>query len=105
MRLQVQDVAEVPVVAFSPEMLIGAGLDQLRGDAHPIAIATHGALHDGIHAQFARDLRERFLGMLVLHDRSARNDAQPWYFRQGSDQRLGQAIRKIFLLGNTRKIL
>jgi hypothetical protein len=31
-------------------MLIGASLDQPYGDEHPIAIATHGALYDGIHA-------------------------------------------------------
>ena len=95
---------QVPVVTFGPKMLIGAGLDQFRRDAHPVAFAAHGALHDGIHTQFARDLRERFGSMLVLHRRSARNDAQSSDFGQGSNQRFGQAIRKIFLLGSARKI-
>ena len=46
-----EDVLEIAVVAFGPEMVAGCGLDQLRGDAHPRAGLAHAALQDVGHAQ------------------------------------------------------
>src|SRR5215469_11892093 len=51
-----EDVGEIAVVALSPDMLAGLGLDQLAGDANAIAGFPQAAFEHIAHAQIAANL-------------------------------------------------
>ena len=53
-----EDVVELAVVGLRPQVRVGAGLDQLRGDAHRVARLAHRAFQHVRHVQRARDLRD-----------------------------------------------
>ena len=99
-----EDVAEVAVVAVAPEVLVGGGLDELRGDAHAVSGAQHRALDDGVHVQLARDLGKRLARVAVGHARGSRDHAQLLDLREHRDQGLRHAIDEIFLLGIAREV-
>ena len=54
--LKLEDVFERAVEAIGPEMRAGDRIDQLRGDAHPVAALAHRAFEHVAHAEFAADL-------------------------------------------------
>src|SRR3954454_1527933 len=51
-----ENVSEIAVIALSPDMLAGFGLDQLRGDADAVAGFAQAAFEHVAHTQFAPDL-------------------------------------------------
>ncbi len=97
--LQIQHILDFAVVAVSPHRFVRPGGDKLYRDAHAFADEERRSLEDGVHVQFARDLREAFLGALVLHGRSARDHPQRFEARKLGDERLGHAVREILLRG------
>ncbi len=74
-------------------------------DADPIAVAHDRSLDNGIHVKSSGNLRDGELGVLEMHCRGAGDDAQVMDPGQASDERLGHAIRKVFLSCITRKVL
>src|SRR6516162_3330078 len=50
-----EDVAEVAVVAIGPDVSAGDCIDQLRGDAHPIAGLADAPFEDVAHPQLPPD--------------------------------------------------
>ena len=54
--LEVEEVVDDAVVAVGPEMRAGNGVDELRGDAHPVAGLAQAPFEDVAHAEGARDL-------------------------------------------------
>src|ERR1700737_408087 len=97
-----EDVAQVALVSFGPEMAVGRSIYQLRGDADPVTGPEHGSFDDGIDAKFFSDLSNGFLLASVTHDGSTRGSAQFADFRQRGNQLVGHAICKIFLLRTIR---
>ena len=67
-----EDVVELAVVGLRPQVRVGAGADQLRGDPHRVARLAHGAFEHVRHVQRARDLRDRDLFALERERRGAR---------------------------------
>ena len=53
--LQRKDTGEITVVALGPDMFIGLGLDQLRGNAHPVSALSHRAFQNIADAARAAD--------------------------------------------------
>ncbi|MGY4282461.1 hypothetical protein ACVWXO_001681 [Bradyrhizobium sp. LM2.7] len=51
-----EDVDELAVVTFGPEMAAGGGVVELRGDAHAVVRLAHAALDDVADAEFLGDL-------------------------------------------------
>jgi hypothetical protein len=51
-----EDVLELAVVALRPDVPVGLGVDELDGDAHPVARLAHAALRDILHLQRLRHL-------------------------------------------------
>ena len=54
--LKVEDVLDLAVVALRPQMMPGGRVDQLRGDAQPIAAFAYATFEDVTRAQFLADL-------------------------------------------------
>src|SRR5436309_1114231 len=54
-------------------------------------------LEDGVHVQFASDLRESPLDPLVLHGRRARDHPQRLHASELGDERLGHTVGEVFL--------
>ena len=50
-----ENVAELAVVSFGPVMAAGRRIDELRGDAQPVAGPAHAAFEHVAHAERARD--------------------------------------------------
>src|SRR5207237_7869399 len=55
--LEREDVSQIAVVAFRPDMLSALGLDQLRGDPEPVAGLAQAALEHVPNAELTPDLR------------------------------------------------
>ena len=51
-----EDVGEITVVAFGPNVVAALGLDQLRGDADAIAGLAQAAFQHVAHPEFSSDL-------------------------------------------------
>jgi len=63
--LERQRVAQFALVALRPQVLIGGGFDQLRGDTDAVAGAEDGAFDDCVDVEFASDLRKGLARVLV----------------------------------------
>src|SRR3954470_16183890 len=63
--LQRKDVLGIALIAFRPDVAVGCGADQLCGYANATAGALHGTHNDALNVQFASDIRNVFLRVLV----------------------------------------
>jgi hypothetical protein len=68
LALYSQNVAQIPVVTARPQMAIGSGINQLRGNADLAARAEYRPFYESVHAQFASYLSSRLAGSQVRHD-------------------------------------
>jgi hypothetical protein len=57
-------------------VFIGAGVNQLGSDSHPVSGSKDRFLNYNIDVQLARDLWQRLVGTFVLHGRGAGDDSQ-----------------------------
>src|SRR5262249_9576823 len=81
-----EDILDVPVIAFGPEVCPGNGVDQLCGDAQALAGAPHAALRDVADRQLAP-------GLILLE--RARDDEQRAIARERGDNVFGDAVAEI----------
>ena len=65
--LKRHDFAYVLVVGLGPQVAIRMGVQQLRGDSHPVTRAGHAAFNDRVHVQFFCNFRQWLVGTLVMH--------------------------------------
>ena len=85
-------------------MAVGAPVDQLRGDPHPVVQLAHAAFEQILHAQ-PRGHAVKVLGAaLVGEGRVARDDEQRGDLREIGDDVLGDAVAEIVLLGVARHV-
>ncbi len=96
--LQREDVVQVAVVAFGPEVVVARRLDQLRRDAHATAGAAHAALEHVVDLQLPRHLRQVDVLALERERSVARDDGERGDLAQVRDDVLADAVAEIFLL-------
>jgi hypothetical protein len=53
--LQVEDVFEIPVISFRPDVVSGLAVDELRGDPYPLAGSADAAFEDIADAKLLGD--------------------------------------------------
>jgi hypothetical protein len=94
-----EDVGEIAVVAVGPDMPASLDLDQLRGDADPVAGFAQTAFEHIANAQFAPDFFHIDRATLVDQARTAGDDEQRRIARQCGDDVLGDAIGEELLVG------
>ena len=97
--LESKNVREVAFKIIGPQGAFNMGLKELRGNAHALARADNGTLHDGIHVQFLGNVLKSLLGVLVRHNRRPGDDAEFLDLRELGDQGVRHAIGKIILRG------
>ena len=81
------------------------GVDELSGDAHAAGGFAHAALQHVAHAELARDLPHVDRLALVGEGGIARDHEEPLLPRKAGDDVLGQAVRKVILIGIAAHVL
>ena len=71
-----EDVVELALVGFRPQVRAGAGVDQLCRHADATARIAHAAFHDGFDTERIGDLADRQFRPRILQHRRAGNDVQ-----------------------------
>ena len=94
-----EDVGELAVVTFGPEMAAGGDVVELRGDADAVAVLADAALDDIAHAELFRDLTQMNRAALVDEARVACDHEQPSQPREAGDDVFGDPIGEVFVLG------
>ena len=103
--LQIEDVRQLAVETVRPEMRARRSIDELPGDAHPVARLAHAAFEHVAHAELAPDLLHVHRPALVGEARIARDDEQPAQARQGGGDVFHHAVGEILLLGIAAHVL
>ena len=86
-------------------MSAGCRVDQLPGDAHPVAGLAHAAFEHVAHAELLRHLLHGDRLALVGEGRVARDDEEPRQPRDCGRDLLDHAIDEILLLGIAGQVL
>ena len=102
--LHLEDIRELAVVGFRPEMKTGLRVDELRRDPHLVASLANAAFEHGFDTQLAAHLPDVHVAALVGERRGARRDLQTRNARQQVEQLLGHAVAEIVLGGITAQI-
>ena len=72
--LDSENIVEISVVAIRPLVMAGIGIDELSGDAHPIARFAHTALQHVPDTLFLTNLFHIDGLILIDHDRVSGDD-------------------------------
>ncbi len=94
-----EDVLELAVIAFRPDVPVGLCVDQLHGDTDAIADLAHASLEHVFDVELAGNFLHLHRLALVHEGRVARDDEKVAETRQLGDDVLGEAVGKEFLLG------
>src|SRR5262249_32079426 len=105
--LEEQYMLKPAFITICPHVSLIAHTDQLCCYPNPVAIPAHRTLDDVLHVQFTADLVDQLGCPLVLHRRSAGDDAEPVRSEatENSDDLFGQSICKVILLLVSAEIL
>src|ERR1700730_12852598 len=96
--LDSENVLELPIVSFSPDVRLGFAVDELNSDPDAIGRFAYASFNNIVHAQFARDLLRLYGLSLVYENGVARDHKQLTETRQLGNDVLGQAVREKLLL-------
>ena len=71
-----EDILELAIVAFGPEPVAVMDIDELDGDAHPVAGLADASLHDLVNIEMLADLADVMIRALELEGRCATKEAE-----------------------------
>ena len=95
--LEGEDVGGRTFKGLGPEVAVGAGVDELGGDADPVAGADDGAFDDGVDVELASNVGEWAMRALVGHDGGSGDDAKVGDTGELSDELVGHAVGEVLL--------
>ena len=90
--LDSENIGQLAVVIFRPDMGAVAGIDELRCDPYPFACCAHRALDQMRGVQLLADTLNIAVLPLELERRCARNDAQVWHPSQCACDLFGDPV-------------
>jgi hypothetical protein len=93
-----EDIGEVAVVAFAPDMRAVRRLDELGCDAHPVSSLAHAAFKHITDAKLAAQRLDVDRPALVDETRVAGDHEEPAPLRQRIDDVLAYAVGEVILL-------
>jgi hypothetical protein len=97
--LHAEDVLDLGIICFGPDVSPGRGLDQLRVDPNAIAGAANATIEQVARVEQAPDLGRREVPALELKARRFGEDEQVRESTQRSDDVLGDPVAKEILAG------
>ena len=103
--LHLEHVLELAVVTLRPHRRAGAGLDQLGGDAQPVAGPPQRAAQHVLGAELLAHLGAGDRLVAVRDDRCPREDAQLAHLRQLRDHVFGHAVAEVLVLLGAAQVL
>ena len=53
--LNLENLGQVPVVGLRPQVVVGAGIDELRNDTYPVTRSPMASLENGRHTKLIPD--------------------------------------------------
>ena len=65
--LHCESVTNIPLIGLCPQMAVCRSINQLGRDGNAIICTLYATFHHSVHIQVARDLRDGFSGLLILH--------------------------------------
>ena len=93
-----EDVVELAVVPFRPELVAAGGVDELCGDTEARAGGAHAALEHGGDTELATDFADVTRVPLELEGQSARGNPHALERGERGDQLLGHALAEVVLV-------
>ena len=93
-----EDVVDLALEGFGPDVVAVFGIDKLRGDANPVAGLTHAALKHGVYVERPADLRDVLVLAFELKGRGSGRDLETLGLGQHIQNLLGDAIGEILLI-------
>ena len=102
--LQRENIGQLAVVSFRPDVVAGHRIQELAGDAHALSALADASLKNVTDAKLAPDLLHVHGMALVNKGRIASDDEEPAKPRQCGNDVFGDAVAEIFLLGIARHI-
>src|SRR6516164_3912122 len=61
LALQLEDISQVTLIGFRPEMLVGPCLDELGNDSYAVVRTHNGSFDNSIGVQLLRNFWQRFV--------------------------------------------
>src|SRR5713226_3470371 len=102
--LNLEDVLHLAVVTLRPQREIGPGVNQLRVDPQATPCAAKAAPENKGGIELLADLRRRHLLITVSENGGARKNVQALDLGKLSDDVLGDAIAKVFVLFHAAEV-
>src|SRR5439155_13376075 len=96
--LDLENISNGAVKSIGPNVVTGAGFDQLRCHSQPTTGAAHTALHNVAYGQLSSDARHVGRLSFVGEGGGTCNDKQITDPRERCNDVFGQAISEVFLL-------
>ena len=93
-----KDVVEAAIVCCRPQVRVRAGVDELRGDAHPVAGLPHRTLEHVRDIELLGDLADLQVLASEGERRGARDHPQFGNVRQQVQELLGDAVGKVLVV-------
>src|SRR5579859_2021643 len=105
--LKSQQAAQFAIILPRPEAGLVPHLDELRGNSYLVRVAPDAALQHVLHSQFTANLFQVRLAVLVVHDRSTRDDPEVLGIEtsESGDHFLRHAVAEIILPGVSSEVL
>ncbi len=102
-----QQAVQFAIVLSRPEVGLVSHLDELRGNSHLARVAPDAALQHVLHSQFTANLFQVLLAVLIVHDRSTRDDPEVLGIETSElgDHFLRHAVAEVVLSGISREVL
>src|SRR4029453_9015918 len=102
--LQCEYVAELAVVSLRPYMLVRCRVNELAGNANPLAALPEAALEHVANTKLPSQMLHIHRFALVSEGRVAGNDEEPVQSGQRRDDVLSDSVAEVLLLGITRHV-
>src|SRR6202011_5395934 len=87
-----ENIGELAIVLITPQIAIGAGVDEFSTDNKLISALHDAAGDDALHFQVVRHGLRVYITPFVMEDGRAGHHRKIWNLREAVDQTFGEAV-------------
>ena len=103
--LQFENVGQLAIIAFRPQMGAARGVDQLTGHPNGVGGLAHAAFENVADPELSGHIAHVDRLALVGKGGVARDHEEPWLMRQAGDDVFGEPVGEILLIGVAAHVL